>query len=154
MMTLARSEAKRFRERLIPIEFARAFNCAATLVAILPGGRRGERGGVEKRERRAPADTEIRIGHLIRAQRKTGARAVVRCSAAQVRGDRRSGLPGNDILQPPIAERMLGPAVGGKAVMFAEGKFVQIQETKLVTHIKGRKPPLPGEVAVLLHHDG
>src|SRR5580700_3399839 len=98
MMPLARSKAERFRERHIPIEFARSFDRSAPLVAVSTGGRRSESSGVEKRERRPAANSQIRLGHLIGAQRKTRSRAVVRFRAAQISRRRRSGLPGNDIL--------------------------------------------------------
>ena len=51
MMTLLRAEAEGFRERCVPIEFAGAFDCAAALVAVGVGSRRGESRGVEVRER-------------------------------------------------------------------------------------------------------
>ena len=126
-MPLARSESERFRERHIPIEFARAFDRAATFVAVCASGRRSESGGVEKRERRAAANSQVRIANLIGAQRETRAGAIVRRGAAQISRDRRSGLPGDDILQPPIAESVFGPAVSGRAMVLAERQFVQRQ---------------------------
>src|SRR5580704_16898216 len=153
MMPLARSKAKRFRQRRIPVELARPFNRAAPFVAIRPGRRSRESSSIEKSEGRTAADSQVRTSDLIGTQRKTGASAVIGCRAAQICRNGRSGLPRHNILQAPVAQHFFGPAMRRQAMVFTERKFVQIQETQLVPHVERRKPALCGEVAVLLHYD-
>src|SRR5580700_2169411 len=153
MMPLLRAEPEGFRERRVPGEFAGAFDGAAAFIAVLLRRRRGESGGIEKASRCAAADSHIWIADLLRAQRETCARAIVGHRSAQIGGVRRAGLPGNDILQPPVAENVFGPAVRSRAMMLAEGQLVDRKEADLMAHIERRQPPLRSEIIILLDDD-
>src|SRR3984957_3819764 len=153
MMAFLRSKAKRFTQRCIPIKFAGPFDRAASLVPVGRGRRRRKRRGIKKRERRSSANAEIRISNLIGTQRKARAGPIVRCQSTQICRNWSSGLPGNDILQPPITEDVARHATVSVAMMLAERKFVERSDSHLMAYVERRESALRREVEVLLHHN-
>src|SRR6202044_197466 len=104
VMPFLRAEAIGFAKRRVPVEFARAFDRAAVLVAVTRGCGRGKGACVEETERRAAADAKIRVPDLVGAKTESSAGAVVGGRAAQIRRQRIACLPGDDVLPAPIAE--------------------------------------------------
>src|SRR5580704_805913 len=137
MMTLLRAESKGFCEGRVPTEFAGPFDRAATLVPISRGSGYSESRRVEERQRRTAANAHVRISNLLCAQRKTCAGAIIRRSAAEISRIGRSGLPRDDILQPPIAKDVHGPAMVPVAMVLAKRQFVHGEKAHLMAHIEG-----------------
>src|ERR1700683_1014250 len=135
-MALLRTEPERFRQRSVPIELARAFDGAAVFIAIFRGRRSSERGGVEKSEWSSATNAHVWISDLICAQGKTRSCPVIGCRAAEISRIGISGLPSNDVLQPPISKNVFRPAMIAIAMVFAKWQLVHREHADLMADVE------------------
>ena len=109
-MPFLRSEPKRFAQRCIPIKFARALRSRRVAHCHNRPAAGVAKAAVLKNDSGEPPQIP-RLGLPIWSARseKLAPVPIIRCQAAQIGRNRSSGLPGHNILQPPIAQKCAAP---------------------------------------------